>query len=74
MDLNCLRKCCKFGFELLSQAVFNSIIKVRGGTGMKNKGGSGIGYQLNFNYGSGTGPRKTLPENTCITGEVIHRH
>ena len=23
---------------------------------------------------SGLGPRKTLPENTCITCEVIHRH
>ena len=21
-----------------------------------------------------TGPRKTLPENACITSEVIHRH
>mgnify|MGYP001799900945 CR=1 FL=1 len=23
---------------------------------------------------SGSGPSKTLPENTCITSEVIHRH
>ena len=23
---------------------------------------------------SGSGPRKTLPENTCITSEVIRRH
>ena len=23
---------------------------------------------------SGSGPRKTLPENSCITSEVIHRH
>ena len=25
-------------------------------------------------YGSGTAPCQTLPENTCITGKVIHRH
>ena len=23
---------------------------------------------------SGSDPRKTLPENTCITSQVIHRH
>ena len=23
---------------------------------------------MNFKYGSGTGPHKTVPENTCITG------
>ena len=42
----------------------------------KNKFGSGIRYGINFNYGLGTGPcpRKTPLENTCITGEVIHRH
>ena len=27
-----------------------------------------------FEDGSGTGPRKTPLESTCITGEVIHRH
>ena len=23
---------------------------------------------------SGSGPRQTFPENTCVTSEVIHRH
>ena len=32
----------------------------------------GFGYQINFEYGSGTGPHKTWPEKTSITGEVIH--
>ena len=35
----------------------------RGGTGMKNQ----------VLVESGSGPRKTLPENTCISSEVIHR-
>ena len=25
---------------------------------------------MNFNYGSGLGPRKALSENTCIAGEI----
>ena len=44
----------------------------RAGTGMKKQ--VRVGYQINFKFGSGTGPHKTLPENTSITGEVIHRH
>ena len=32
------------------------------GTGTKDMCGSGIGYQINFNY------------DTCITGKVIYRH
>ena len=38
----------------------------------KYKFGSGIGSPINFKYG--TGPLKTLPESTCITGEAVHRH
>ena len=49
----------------------------RGGMGLKNKGGLGIGYRVSIKFQlqlrSGTGPRKTLPENICITGKVIHR-
>ena len=46
------------------------------GTGMKKQVWFGYQYAININHGSGTGPwpRKTLPGNTCITGEVIHRH
>ena len=29
---------------------------------------SGNRHQINFTYGLGTGPHKTLPENTCPTG------
>ena len=37
-----------------------------------------VGYRvfkkIQVRVESGSGPRKTLPENTCITSEVIHRH
>ena len=46
----------------------------RGGTGMKNQ--VLVGYRvfkkIQVRVESGSGPRKTLPENACITGEVIH--
>ena len=49
---------------------------IRGGTGMKNQ--VLVGYRvfkkIQVRVESGSGPRKTLPENTCITSEVIHRH
>ena len=37
---------------------------------------SGIGYlkKIQVLVESGSGARKTLPENNCITSEVIHRH
>ena len=49
---------------------------IRGGTGMKNQ--VLVGYRV-FKKNqvwveSSSGPCKTLPENTCITGKVIHRH
>ena len=48
----------------------------RGGTGMKNQ--ELVGYRVfiknQVRVESGSGPRKTLPGNTCITSEVIHRH
>ena len=51
-------------------------IGLRGGTGMKNQ--IPVGYRVFKNnqarIESGSSPRKTLPENTCITSEVIHRH
>ena len=50
-------------------------LSIWAGMGMKkNKFGSGTGYHINFNCWSGMSPLKTLPENTCITGEVIHGH
>ena len=34
-----------------------------------------FGVKSNFNYGLGQARvHVKLPENTCITGEVIHRH
>ena len=33
-----------------------------------------VSNKLQVRVGSGTGRRKTLPEITCITGEVIRRH
>ena len=49
---------------------------VRGGTDMKNQ--LLLGYQVfkknQVRVKSGLGPRKTVPENTCITSEVIYRH
>ena len=33
-----------------------------------------VSNKLQLLVGLGTGRRKTLPEITCITGEVIHRH
>ena len=56
----------------LDQASFSFWLIIRAGTCMKNKFGMGIGYEINFEYGSGTGPHKTWPEKTSITGEVIH--
>ena len=47
-------------------------IQTRGGTDIKIKIRSGIGYPINFKYG--TGLFKTLPESICITGEAVHRH
>ena len=51
------------------------IIYSRGGTGMKNQ--VLVGYRvfkkIQVRVESGSGPRKTLPENTCVTSEVIHR-
>ena len=51
-------------------------LKTRGGTGMKNQ--VLVGYRVfkknQVRVESGLGPRKTLPENTCITSAVIHRH
>ena len=51
-------------------------VYIRDGMGMKVH--IWVGYRVSNKFqvrvGSGTGPRKTLPENTCITGEVIHRH
>ena len=49
---------------------------VRGGTGMKNQ--ELVGYWVfkknQVRVESGSSPRKTVPENTCITSKVIHRH
>ena len=45
---------------------------IRAGKGMKNKSRLGIRCQIIFNYRSGTGPRKTLPKSTRLTGKVIH--
>ena len=62
--------------EMLSQSLIYAII--RGGSGMKYQ--VLVGYQvpvfkkIQVPVESGLGPRKTLPENTCITSEVIHRH
>ena len=51
-------------------------ISTRGGTGMKNQ--VLVGYRVfkknQVRVEPGSGPRKTLPETTCITSEVIHRH
>ena len=37
-----------------------------------------VGYRVVINFQgrveSGSNPRKTLPENTCINSEVVHRH
>ena len=53
-----------------------NMIGLRGGTGMKNQ--IPVGYRVfkknQARIELGSGPRKTLPENTCITSEVIHRH
>ena len=49
---------------------------LRAGTSMKNQ--VLVGYwvfkKIQVRVKSGSGPRKTLPENTCITSKVIHRH
>ena len=49
---------------------------IRGGTGMKNQVmvGFRVFKKIQVRVESGSGPRKTLPTNTCITSEVIHRH
>ena len=53
-----------------------SIPHTRGGTGMKNQ--ILVGYRVpkknQVRVKSVLGSRKTRPENTCITSEVIHRH
>ena len=46
----------------------------KGGKGIKIQIGSGIRHHKSFKSGWRTGPRKTLPENTGIAGDVIHRH
>ena len=47
-----------------------------GGAGIKNQ--VLVGYRVfkknQVRVESGSGPCKTLPENTCITSKVIHRH
>ena len=61
----------------VSTDITYNYITRRGGMGLKNKGGLGIEYRVSIKFQlrlrSGTGPRKTLPENICITGKVIHR-
>ena len=51
------------------------LLLTRGGTGMKNQ--VLVEYRvfkkIKVRLKSGSGPRKTLPKNTCITSEVIHR-
>ena len=56
----------------LDQANLSFSLIIRAGTGMKNKFGSGFGYQINFESRSGTGPHKTWHEKTFITGKVLH--
>ena len=43
---------------------------------MKKQGRIGYWISIKFQlrFGSGSGPRNTIPENTCITGKEIHRH
>ena len=57
---------------------FNPVIMIvcRGGTGMETQIQVGhlVSNKLQVRVWSGTGQRKTLPENTCNTGKVIHRH
>mgnify|MGYP001796509723 FL=1 len=57
---------------------FNPVIMIvcRGGTGMETQiqVGHWVSNILQVRVWSGTGLRKTLPETTCISGKVIHRH
>ena len=46
----------------------------RGGTGMKNQVLVGYWVFKKLQVRVESGSRKTLPENNCITSEVIHRH
>ena len=65
---------CEDNFEWFPNKFI--IMNGGGGAGMKNQ--VLVGYRV-FKKNqvwveSSSGPRKTLPEDTCITSEVIHRH
>ena len=64
-----------FRFPDCTEIIVNAI-QCRGGTGLKNQVlfGYWVIKKIQVRDESGSGPRKTLPENTCITSEVIYRH
>ena len=48
---------------------------MKAGTGMKNVlAGYKVSNKFQLLVRSGTAPCKFLPENTCLTSGVIHRH